>query len=204
MPPCAALPTAPDGAIGTVGTRRPGKAVGGGRRSLRGFAESARFRLSDPRHGSNRGGDWAALALSGRLAPGVAALDFAKHAGPRTSVRGPVAFSPHPLLRRRLETDGRAQRLERLENQEAAHQTFQQRRRHPAQQVRRLRAAQVPFIDAVFGEADEQAAQAATANASDRRRRRRGETSRARGSSRPTSNRRRNGPASGPGLCRPA
>ena len=63
------------------------------------------------------------------------------------SPRARFAFS-----RGHLHGDGGAERLERLEHQDAPQHPLQQGERKPAPQVRHLRAAQVPLVSAVLDE----------------------------------------------------
>src|ERR1700722_16304142 len=95
---------APVAAVVTVGRAETGKSAARGRRRLRRFRGSARFDLSILRRGNHRGGNWAALALSGRPALGVAASTFPSTQGRANSrSRGPVAFYRAPFVTPRSE-----------------------------------------------------------------------------------------------------
>src|SRR5262249_22497033 len=65
------------------------------------------------------------------------------------------------LCRRGRRADGRAQRLERLEDQDPAQEALQEKERQPAPRQRHLAAAQLALVNAVLDEPAEQAAQPA-------------------------------------------
>ncbi len=91
-----------------------------------------------------RGSDWVVLALSYRLALGVAtSILFAHYESSRAAVRGlSLCLNSH--------------RLERLQHQHSTHQARQDRQRNPAPDVRHFRPAQLAFANLDLLEACEQ------------------------------------------------
>jgi hypothetical protein len=116
-----------------------------------GKARQARLELLDEEplsQPSTRSG-WTAFALDGRPALGAVASFY-------RPVRPVSPLTGRTFLRRQLGANGGAQRLERFEHEHPSHEAFQERHRHAAEKVRRLRAAQMPLVDAMLDEAIEQ------------------------------------------------